>query len=258
MRELDGLAGAHRLAQPPGPWTPASGCGHLAGLCWPSALCVCPLDLESGSSRSVPERPGPGPASAPTSCSADCLRGWAGPGSQWAALRAWKTAGWVGFPGAGGLSLGPPLWSRGDGRLMHSSGGGGWYEMEAMGNGVRPHKEGAAPQVPALPGPDPRPGLPERTWVSLCPGVWRERCSGRGGGCATDPMLDGFAPVLSMVQWKAPWVSWPTSTPDTLVVLCLSRRARMAQFSSPMRLRRWLCPLHTRYAVRGPREPLAL
>lgn len=102
MHELDGLAGARRLAQPPGPWTPASGRGHLAGLCRPSALCVCPLDPESGSSRSVPERPGPGPASAPTSCSADCLSGWAGPGAEGPdlsgrALRTWKTAGWVGF-----------------------------------------------------------------------------------------------------------------------------------------------------------------
>ena len=141
---------------------------------------------------------------------------------------------------------------------MHSSGSGGWDELEAMGSGVRPHKEGAAPQVPALPGPDPHPGLPERMWASLCPGVWTGHCSGQGGGCATDPMLDGFTPAFSVVQWKAPWVSWPTSTPDTLVVLCLSGRARMAQFSSAVRLRRWLCPLHTRYAIRGPREPLAL
>lgn len=143
---------------------------------------------------------------------------------------------------------------------MHSWGGGGWDELEAMGSGVRPHEEGAAPQVPALPGPDsrPPPGLPERTWASLCPGVWTGRCSGWGGGCATDPILDSFAPVFSVVQWKAPWVSWPTSTPDTLVVLCLSGRARMAQFSSLMRLRCWLCPHHSKYAVRGPWEPLAV
>lgn len=62
---------------------------------------------------------------------------------------------------------------------------------------------GAHPQAPALPSPDPCPGLPRRTPTPVCPGAWRrcpaEKGPASGGACAAVAWT-GFVPGMEHSQ----------------------------------------------------------